>query len=164
MNAPAALLSSSPVWARVAPFAVFILLTSAQGWLGEGGHYWCYLGKTVVAAWMLFAVRSAVAEMRWVWSWQAIVTGVAVFLVWVGLDDLLVRLGFPNSYPKMKLSAAGWNPHLFFGEGSALAWFFIVTRVVGSSLIVPPLEEVFFRSFLYRYVAKVDFQIGRAHV
>jgi hypothetical protein len=30
-------------------------------------------------------------------------------------------------------------------------------RIAGSSLVVPPLEEVFFRSFVYRYVTKADF-------
>jgi len=29
--------------------------------------------------------------------------------------------------------------------------------MAGSTLIVPPLEEVFYRSFLYRYIAKPDF-------
>jgi CAAX prenyl protease-like protein len=33
-----------------------------------------------------------------------------------------------------------------------------VVRVLGSALVVPPLEEVFYRSFIYRYLAKADFQ------
>ena len=33
----------------------------------------------------------------------------------------------------------------------------MVTRILGSTLVVPPLEEVFYRSFLYRYIAKPDF-------
>jgi len=31
-------------------------------------------------------------------------------------------------------------------------------RIAGSSLVVPPLEEVFYRSFLYRYIVKTEFQ------
>ena len=34
---------------------------------------------------------------------------------------------------------------------------FIAVRVLGSSLVVPPLEEVFFRSFVYRYLFQPDF-------
>jgi hypothetical protein len=30
---------------------------------------------------------------------------------------------------------------------------FIATRFLGSVFVVPPLEEVFYRSFLYRYLA-----------
>ena len=55
-------------------------------------------------------------------------------------------------------------PPRSFGEGSALAWLFIVTRFAGSVFVVPPLEEVFYRSFLYRYVAARDwagFPLGR---
>jgi CAAX prenyl protease-like protein len=35
---------------------------------------------------------------------------------------------------------------------------FIGVRLLGSTFIVPPLEEVFYRSFLYRYVMQPDFQ------
>ena len=51
-----------------------------------------------------------------------------------------------------------WNPEAQFGEGAVLAWLFIVARIVGSSLVVPPLEEVFYRSLFYRYVVRYDFQ------
>ena len=50
-----------------------------------------------------------------------------------------------------------WNPNLQFGQNSALAWFFILTRIIGSTFIVPPLEEVFYRSLLYRYMASQNF-------
>jgi hypothetical protein len=30
-------------------------------------------------------------------------------------------------------------------------------RIAGSTLVVPPLEEVFYRSFLYRYIARPNF-------
>jgi len=53
--------------------------------------------------------------------------------------------------------AISWNPHEQFGSGSALAWLFIATRILGSTFIVPPLEEVFYRSFLYRYIASQNF-------
>ena len=157
MNSLTAILRRSPVTARVAPFVVFIVITFAQDWFGAAGRYWLYLAKTLAGAWMLWAVWPVVTEMRWKLSWQAVVVGVAVFAMWVGLDDLLVKLGLSNSYPKLKLSGAAWNPNDTFGAGSALAWFFIVVRIAGSSLVVPMLEEVFFRSFLYRYVTKVDF-------
>lgn len=157
MNSLTAILRRSPVTARVAPFVVFIVITFAQDWFGAAGRYWLYLAKTLAGAWMLWAVWPVVTEMRWKLSWQAVVVGVAVFAMWVGLDDLLVRLGLPNSYPKLKLSGTAWNPNETFGAGSALTWFFIVVRIAGSSLVVPMLEEVFFRSFLYRYVTRVDF-------
>jgi hypothetical protein len=157
MNSLIARLTQSPVAARVAPFIVFVVLTFGQGFVGETGRYWIYLAKTIVGLWMLGLVRPVVEEMRWKVSWEAVAVGVAAFILWVGLDDWLIRIGFNSSYPKLKLSGPPWNPNDPFGTGSALAWCFILVRVIGSALIVPPLEEVFFRSFLYRYIMKVDF-------
>jgi CAAX prenyl protease-like protein len=38
-----------------------------------------------------------------------------------------------------------------------MGWFFVAVRLFGSSIVVPPLEEVFWRSFLYRYSIRTDF-------
>lgn len=155
MNSLLSRVRQSPAFARVVPFAVFLLLTGCQDYFGETGRYWFYVAKVPVGAWMLWALRSAIPEMRWKLSWEAVVAGVAVFVMWVGLDTALGWIGL--AYPKIKPTATGWNPHAQFGDGSALAWFFVVGRLAGSSLVVPPLEEVFFRSFVYRYIAKPDF-------
>ena len=62
------------------------------------------------------------------------------------------------SFSELTLSGKSWDPIGTFGSGSALAWLFIGVRILGATLVVPPLEEVFFRSFLYRFIAKTDFQ------
>lgn len=138
-----------PVLARVGPFAVYVALTCCQGLLGESGRYWIYLFKTLLAAWLLWVARPFVVEMKWKLSWEAVLVGVVAFGIWVGLD------GF---YPTLVTPGEPWNPAAHFGEGSALAWAFIAVRIAGSALVVPPMEEVFYRSFLYRYLAKPDFQ------
>jgi uncharacterized protein len=149
----------SAVAARVAPFVIFVLLTAVQGKFGAASAYWFYLVKTVVGIWLIWEMRSLVAEMRWAFSGEAVAVGVAVFAVWVGVDG-----GWTTQnalWPKLGLSAApnnspaAWNPHEHFG--SALAWLFIAVRILGSTFIVPPLEEVFYRSFLYRYLASHNF-------
>jgi len=164
-------LTSHPTALRVAPFVIFILLTAGQDKYGPASAYWFYLLKTIAGLGMILALRPLVAEMRWAFSWEAVVVGVAVFAVWVGLDryyphtnEVLqnhlfpflkkIGLGFLCSEPKPINS---WNPNEQFGDGSALAWLFIAVRIFGSTFIVPPLEEVFYRSFLYRYLARHDF-------
>ena len=142
-------LGASPTIARVAPFVIFLGLTYCQGQFGEASRYWFYLGKTIVGIWLIWEMRPLVSEMRWAISWEAAVVGVAVFAVWVGLNDV---------YPKFGKPGAAWNPHVQFGDKPALAWLFVVARITGSAIVVPPLEEVFYRSFLYRYLAKADFQ------
>jgi len=148
---------NSPSLIRVVPFALFVVLTFCQDLFGEAARYWFYLGKTVVGAWLIWEMRRYVSEMRSVFSWEAVVAGIVVFVLWVGIDPLLQRLGI--RYPKIAIGQSGpWNPLVRFADNVALAWFFIVVRIVGSAVVVPPLEEVFFRSWLYRYIARPDFQ------
>jgi CAAX prenyl protease-like protein len=154
-------LGTSPLVARVAPFVVFLVLTSCQGRFGAASAYWFYLAKTLVAVWLIWEMRPFVSEMRWAISWEAVVVGIGVFILWIGLDpfypkltEIITKLGLSKFFGTHQ---AIWNPHEQFGQNSALAWLMIVTRILGSTLVVPPLEEVFYRSFLYRYVAKPDF-------
>jgi hypothetical protein len=141
--------ADSPILPRVVPFVIFLLLTFCQGKFFEGSEYWLYLAKTFVGMWLIWEMRPLVVEMRWAFSWEAVAIGVGVCVIWVGLDGL---------YPRLTQPETPWNPHRQFGERSALAWLFVLARIAGSSLVVPPLEEVFYRSFLYRYIAKPAFQ------
>jgi uncharacterized protein len=141
-------LLSSPIAVRVVPFAVFAGLTMIQGRFGETGQYWIYAVKTVIAAYLLWLMRRQVQELKWKLSWEAVLTGVLVFVAWVGLDGL---------YPTMSARAGLFNPLHTYGQGAFLGVMFVGVRIVGSTLIVPMLEEVFYRSFLYRYIIQVQF-------
>jgi len=141
--------AASPLLARVVPFVVFLVLTFCQGQFGEASRYWFYLAKTLAGMWLILEMRPFVAEMRWALSWEAVGVGIAIFAIWVGLDPF---------YPKLLKSGATGNPAVVFGAGSALTWLFLAVHIAGMTLVVPPLEEVFYRSFLYRYIAKPDFQ------
>lgn len=152
-------LRHSPVAARIAPFLVVVALTAGQGleFLGPTGRFWIYFGKTLLGAALLAVVWPVVTEMRWKFSGAAVVVGIGVFVLWVGLDPLLQSIGLRNSYPKVSVAGAAWRPLEEFAATPALGWFFVCARIAGSSLVVPPLEEVFYRSFLYRYLQKADF-------
>lgn len=149
------LIPLSPVTVRVAPFVVFVLLTAAQGWFDPAAAYWLYLGKTLLAIWMLLALRPLLPEMRWAISWEAVVVGVGIFAIWVGISHgWAVENYFRSSKGNL---TPGSTPFEQFGKDSMLAWLFIVMRTLGMTFVVPPVEEIFYRSFFYRYVAKVDF-------
>jgi CAAX prenyl protease-like protein len=154
------LLSRSPATARVAPFVIFVLLTAAQGKLGPASVAWIYLVKTVVGFWLIWEIGPLVPEMRWAFSWEAVVVGVGVLVMWVGIDplypktgELLSRMGLAASPSAGEIA----NPNLVFGEHAPLAWFFILVHILGMTVVVPPLEEVFYRSFLYRFIARPNF-------
>lgn len=162
---------TSPTLVRVVPFLVFVGLTTLQGQFGETSRYWVYAAKTLVGAGLVWAVWPWVQEMRWRASWEAVAVGVGVWGLWVGLDGLYPSL---DAAARMLVSPVAkyigleswcsatptlpkpWNPHEHFSSG--IAWAIVVARLLGSTLIVPPLEEVFYRSFLYRYILKPEFQ------
>lgn len=149
-------LISSPVLARVLPFLVFAGLTSLQGTFGEAGRFWIYALKSVAGAAILWVVWGGVKEARWSFSVEGIAVGVFIFLVWVFLDPFYPKLD--AIFPKLfKAGTSSWNPFEQFGTG-ALAWFFVAVRILGSSIVVPPLEELFYRSFVYRYIIDPNFE------
>ena len=142
-------MQTSPIYARVAPFVIFVLLTVAQSMFGEAGQYWVYIGKSVVGAWLIWQMWDLVPEMRWNFNTEAFAVGVAVLIMWIGIDGLYTHMGDADVKPP--------NPYLQFGVHSPLATIAFVGHLLGMTLIVPPLEEVFFRSFLYRYFVNTNF-------
>jgi hypothetical protein len=165
-------LIQSPALLRAGPFVVFAALTFFQDRCGEAARYWIYFGKTVVGAGLLVLIFQHVQELEWRFTWEAFVVGVGVFAFWVGLDGyypsldqlnarylcpMLQKLGLTQSCTAETVLREPWNPNLAFGTGSALSIFFIITRIVGSTVVVPVLEEMFYRSFLYRFIAQKEF-------
>jgi CAAX prenyl protease-like protein len=144
-------LETSPIHARVVPYVLLLVLTFAQDLFGGELRFWLYLAKMVAGVWCIREMSKLVPEMRWAVSWEGVLAGILVFVLWVGLDPY---------YPKFELLVKGghpWNPFKEFGEGSALGWFFVAVRAVGSAAVVPPIEEACYRSFLYRYFVRTDF-------
>lgn len=142
----------SPIYARFAPFFIFCVITAA-GAIGGDWKFWFYALKVFVGAWLILEMRPFVAEMRWAISWEAIVVGVAVFALWVGLDPYYPMNHILFSDTKESL----WNPFERFGQDSVLGWTLMSLRIAGMTFVVPPLEEVFYRSFLYRYFVRINF-------
>ncbi|HTV61345.1 MAG TPA: CAAX prenyl protease-related protein [Verrucomicrobiae bacterium] len=140
-------LFGNPALARVVPFVIFLALTLCQGQFGPASVDWFYLAKTLVGAWLIWEMYPFVSEMRWNVSWEALLVGILICVIWVALDPL---------YPHFFKSAGMGNPLAIFGN-SPMARFFIAVHILGMTFVVPPLEEVFYRSFCYRYLARQDF-------
>lgn len=147
-------MADSPEYARFTPLFVFVVITALGGMLGGSAMFWMYALKVAVGAWLVREMRPFVTEMRWAFSWEAVVIGVAIFAIWVGLDP-----HYPKNHLFFKDTAESiWNPFAKFGDGSLVAWALVVIRIFGMTVIVPPLEEVFYRSLCYRYLVRVDFR------
>jgi uncharacterized protein len=141
--------------ARVAPFALFMLLLAARGAVPEDAAFdsrWIY-GVTVVAVGGLLAYfwrdyaelarRTLPKASEWA---LAVVVGVAVFLLWIQLDAPWMVLGEP---------AAAFAP---VDADGRLDWPLIAVRWIGAALLVPVMEEIFWRSYLMRWIDNAHFE------
>jgi CAAX prenyl protease-like protein len=136
----------------VAPFGAFMVLTYGGGHWSSAAHLW-YFAKTIVVGTMLWSFRRHYPEIRLPgaaanWAIAAVAGGV-VLVVWVAPERLLA--------PLMLGDPTGFNPHAF-GLGAGLIWGVIAVRLLGASVVVPVMEELFWRSFLMRYLIHADFQ------
>ena len=135
----------------VAPFLCFALFTYAGAAQPAAAHYW-YAAKTVVVGVMLLLLAPRLPELSWrgpAADWViAVVAGVAVLVVWVAPEQLLAPLNIGD--------AAGFDPYAF-GLPPGATWGVIAVRIAGAALVVPVMEELFWRAFLMRYMVQSDF-------
>ena len=120
--------------------------------------YYLYPVKAVVVAALLFHYRRAYTEVSLKdltrLSVTAAVTllGILVFILWINMDWALSATGSPQ----------GFNPKLLPGAGMQIVM--TAFRIAGAVLVVPLMEELFWRSFLIRYIVDPDFEkvpVGR---
>jgi len=161
--------TNSPTFTRVAPFVAFMgFIAIEEGLRYLLSHqvvdfdptllYWLYIPKAALTGLILLIFWKKYSEINardlqsfrnWLLS---VGSGVLVFFLWINMDW---TLGSQNS-------PAGFNPDIFSSEG--VRWLMIAVRVSGAVIIVPIMEELFWRSFLLRYLIDSDFTkvaIGR---
>jgi len=151
---------------RALPFVLFVGLGALQGKLFDGSEYWVYAFKTIVVGALLWWLRGYLPEMKWAFSWSAVVVGIAIAALWIGLEGVVPTLAelwgagtrvVTGQIPEPSAANEPWHPVAYFSSNPALGWAFLAIRVVGRSLVVPALEEVFYRSFFYRSIAAARF-------
>lgn len=132
------------------PFLAFLVLTYAGAWIPVG-PYLLYPIKTIVVGALLYYYRKAYSEVRFRFSWIALVVGVLVFIIWVAPESWYpyMTLG-EKEFTPFKLGSSEFNPYTL-GHGWA-AYVLIIFRIIGAALVVPILEELFWRSFAIRWL------------
>lgn len=142
---------SHPLWlAYVAPIATFIVLTSVESYVPQAGYVWLYFIKVIVVTAVLIAFRAPWKDIRPTARVliPAILLGLAVFAEWILLDQWI-------PYPHLG-SRVGFNPFDAI-ESPTLRGLFLGIRFYSLVLMVPVMEELFWRSFLLRYFTDPDF-------
>lgn len=138
--------------ARALPFLAymaFIVVADVLGRAGVGAEQlrWLYPVKVGVVAALLWYFRKDYTELAAGLSPRAAVAallcGVLVLLLWINLNASWMQVG----------TAAGFDPR----DGGRLQWPLLLVRLAGAALVVPLMEELFWRSFLMRWIAAADF-------
>lgn len=145
--------------AYVLPFGVFMLGLAAVGlvqgmapdenaafWMREP-MYWIYPLQAMLCAGALIWGWARIdfgAQRGWI---LATVVGLLVFLLWVSPQ---LVLGFPAR-------TDGFDPTAV-GESGMAYWLTVLGRFFRLVIVVPILEEVFWRGFLMRYLINERFQ------
>ena len=141
---------------RIAPFALFMLLLALRGFAADGAwgfdERWLYAVSTVGVAtllivfWREFGELSAVLAPTVREALLAVFAGLLVFLLWIQLDEPWMRIGE---------ATAGFRPIDAAGNP---VWPLIAVRWLGAALVVPLMEELFWRSFLMRWIENATFE------
>jgi CAAX prenyl protease-like protein len=143
---------SLPPWLPyVAPFALFLLLTTLDGHVPPAAFPFFYAVKIALVGGLVIALRGYFPEARpggggWV---AATVIGVVLGVSWVWID-----MHTPH-FPKLFGTRTGFNPSREIATSAGIV-FFLFVRFLGLVVVVPIVEELFYRGFLLRFVTDVD--------
>lgn len=146
---------------RIIPFALYLAFLAVgdalakAGWSADRLRY-LYLVKIAAVLLALLACRSHYVELRplrlaWRQAVLAVLAGLLVFVLWIALVAPWMMIG----------TSAGFDPRV----DGAIDWPLALLRAAGAALVVPVMEELFWRSFLMRWLQGQDFlNVNPAHV
>ena len=103
------------------------------GWAGGGA-------RVLLVFWREYGELARPLAPSWREVLVAVFAGAVVFLLWIQLDEPWMRVGE---------ATAGFRP--IDGAGNPI-WPLIALRWIGAALVVPLMEELFWRSFLMRWI------------
>lgn len=132
----------------VVPFALFMIVTTLEGQFKD--HYvWVYILKAVLVTAALIYFRKTWRDIKPDFKGFAlgVVVGVAIIAQWILIDKYV-------PYPHMG-ERVGYNPFKEIPEDPKRL-LFLAVRFYGLVLMVPLMEELFWRSFLHRLITDMD--------
>lgn len=144
-------------FARALPFFLFIAVLALRGVLGGAATgpdvadlRWLYAVQATAACTALLVLRGHYRELSGPrlapgLLLLSLAAGLVVFLLWISPLPSWTHLGTPVA-AFVPVDAAG-----------TLRWDLIATRSCGAVLVVPVMEELFWRSFLMRWIDKRNF-------
>jgi CAAX prenyl protease-like protein len=129
----------------VTPLFLFMIFLSVEGYFPDR-HYVLYPIKAVLVAALLAWYWRLLPPLKAAAPWRSVCVGVIGVVLWIGLDPFLVHYDQP---------LIGRNPFQLYPAQEA--WVLFGFRLLGIALVVPVMEELFWRGFLMRWLIKEDF-------
>lgn len=141
-----------PWVAYVAPFVVFLALLALGQHLPIG--VWDQPLRVLVLAAVLWVCSRRVIDLRVQSVAGSVVMGLAVFLIWIGPDVISADYRRHWLFENAITGAAG---------GTSLADYasdpvFLVFRTIRAVILVPLIEELFWRGWLMRWIIQSEFE------
>lgn len=144
----------SPVVARSLPFALYLFFLALESMAAtvvpDFDVRWLYPAKVTLVATALLMLWPHYAELQ---PWRislvhvalSLMTGLIILGLWVNLDAGWMLIGDLGD---------GYKP---MDGGGQPDYVLIAFRILGAALVVPIMEELFWRSFIMRWIHQVDF-------
>ena len=152
-SAPAPRDSAAGDWPYLLPMGVFMAFIFLGGYL-PNGKAWAYIGRTFVVAGLLIWLWPRFTRIRWTHLPLGVLVGVIGTVQWIGMELLLVKLvgrgGFNLSIVQLVSNIDDYYDYASAFTNPAMLWTFLAIRLLGPVLVVPVMEELFWRDWLWR--------------
>ena len=113
-----------------------------------------YLGEAALSPLQDSAAHLGEAALSPLHLLLGLLVGVVVTVLWIAPEcSTFYRTWF--CWPIGSLPTASPDPSPY--EPAVCGWTLTIAKLIGSAFVIAPVEEVFFRSFLYRWLQKRDF-------
>ncbi|MCG8565300.1 MAG: CAAX prenyl protease-related protein [Desulfobacterales bacterium] len=128
------------------PFIVFALFTYLPGLVGIPDTIGYPLKTLVTLGTLAYFWKTFKGEIRPNWDLSSIMAGVLVYIIWVGLEGKYTHIGPPSEYNPWEIT-----------QGAGI-YVLLTFRLAGAALVVPVMEELFWRSFALRFLIRENFK------
>ncbi len=143
--------ASLPTWLPyVLPFGLFLLLTTIESHLPLPAYPVFYAVKIALVGGLLISLRGSFPEARpggGGWA-AATALGALLFFAWIFVDKHTPHFAFLGT-------RTGYDPARELSSPLAVL-LFLAVRFLGLVVVVPFVEELFYRGFLLRFVTDMD--------